>query len=82
MREGLGRRIGGGLNSSRALAEVPEPFFRKYILLDIILVSAPILSAIQASQGRLLWFLESHDFTCSPRCRDFPCLKCFPARPG
>ena len=30
------------------LGQVPEPFFRKYILLDIILVSAPILSAIQA----------------------------------
>jgi len=30
------------------VGQVPEPFFKKYMLLDIILIAAPILSAIQA----------------------------------
>merc|ERR1719258_160252 len=30
------------------VGQVPEPFFKKYLILDIILISAPILSAIQA----------------------------------
>jgi hypothetical protein len=30
------------------VGQVPEPFFKKYFVLDIILVTAPILSAIQA----------------------------------
>jgi len=30
------------------VGQVPEPFFKKYMVLDIILVTAPVLSAIQA----------------------------------
>ena len=31
--------------------EVPEPFFKKYMILDIILVTAPVLSAIQVCRA-------------------------------